>query len=138
MESRKVDLLNIGLILLSLLAAFWMPFGVFLFSYAILGPLHYMTEINWLDERSYFSKSKYTPWLLGGLALLVCLGAFFAEGTRNTQLEGFHQLIEQSFANGFFVSLSNSIVHLLFLSFVLGVSLAAFRDWKLRILMVVN
>lgn len=134
MESRKVDLLNIGLILLSLLAAFWMPFGVFLFSYAVLGPLHYLTEINWLDERAYFSKSTSTPWLLGAFVFLICLGSYFAEGAQNPGLAGFRSTIEQSFAAGFFKVLSASVVHLLFLSFVLAVSLCAFNDWRLRLL----
>ena len=33
------------------------PFKLFLFSYAFLGPLHYLTEINWLSENNYFVKS---------------------------------------------------------------------------------
>jgi hypothetical protein len=134
MESRKVDLLNIGLILLSLLAAFWMPFGVFLFSYAVLGPLHYITEINWLDERAYFSKSPATPWLLGAFVFLICLGSYYSEGAQNPSLAGFRAAMQQSFAGGFFRLLSASVVHLLFLSFVLGVSMGAFKDWKLRAL----
>ena len=127
MESRKIDLLNIGLIIISLLAAFWMPFGLFLFSYAILGPLHYLTEINWLDERDYFSKSKATPWLLGGFVLLICLASFFLEGTQNPTLAGFHATMSQSFAKGFFELISAWVVHLLFLAFVLAVALTAFK-----------
>lgn len=136
MESRKVDLLNIGLIVLSLLAAFWMPFGLFLFSYAILGPLHYLTEINWLDERSYFSKSKSTPWLLSIFVLLICLASFYHEGAQNTALAGFRQVVDQSFAKDFFELLKTWIVHILFLSFVVAVALAAFRDWRFRIMIV--
>jgi hypothetical protein len=120
--------------LISLAAAFWMPFGVFLFSYAILGPLHYMTEINWLEEHRYFSKSTATPWLLGGFVLLICLASFFAEGTQNSTLGGFYRFIEQSSAKGFFVWISSVVVHLAFLSFVVAVSLAAFREWKYRLL----
>jgi len=36
-------------------AALAAPFHVFLFSYAILGPLHYLTEISWLHDRQYFA-----------------------------------------------------------------------------------
>ncbi|WGD34131.1 hypothetical protein [Olleya sp. YS] len=57
MNTKKIDLLNIALILISLLVAIKLPFELFLFSYAILGPLHYLTEINWLKERNYFVKS---------------------------------------------------------------------------------
>jgi hypothetical protein len=136
MDARKVDMLNIALILLSLMAAFWMPFGLFLFSYAILGPLHYLTEINWLDERSYFSKSKYTPWLLGGFVLLICMGSFFAEGAHNPSLSGFKAFVDASLAKGFFELMVSWVVHLAFLSFVVAVALAAFKDWKFRILIV--
>jgi hypothetical protein len=136
MESRKIDLLNIFLIMASLMAAFWQPFGVFLFSYAILGPLHYLTEINWLEERNYFSKSSATPWVLGGFVLLICLASFFAEGMQNPTLGFFYSFVQQSSAKGFFEMLSANVVHLAFLSFVVAVSLAAFRDWKFRILVI--
>lgn len=54
----QIDYLNIGLILLSLVLAFVLPFELFLFSYAVLGPLHYLTEIPWLHSREYFVKKK--------------------------------------------------------------------------------
>ncbi len=58
MNIKQIDILNIGLILLSLWIAIKIPFDLFLFSYAVLGPLHYLTEINWLKEKNYFVKSK--------------------------------------------------------------------------------
>jgi hypothetical protein len=54
MSLYQVNLLNIGLMLASLGAALIIPFELFLFSYAVLGPLHYLTEISWLHDRSYF------------------------------------------------------------------------------------
>lgn len=60
-----------GLMLLSCALAYFLPFELFLFSYAILGPLHYLTEIVWLHKKEYFSKGKYDYLLLGGLALLI-------------------------------------------------------------------
>ena len=44
---------------MSCIAAFIMPFEVFLFAYAFMGPLHYLTEISWLHDRQYFAKGKY-------------------------------------------------------------------------------
>ncbi len=64
----RINLVNIGLMLLSCAAAFIMPFEVFLFAYAVLGPLHYLTEISWLHDRRYFSKGKYD------YLILVCIG----------------------------------------------------------------
>lgn len=54
MNTKDIDILNIILIVVSLYAAFHIPFGLFIFSYVFLGPLHYLTEINWLKEKKYF------------------------------------------------------------------------------------
>ncbi len=55
---QQIDLLNIGAILVSAVLAYLMPFQLFLFSYAILGPLHYLTEIGWLDQKGYYIQQK--------------------------------------------------------------------------------
>jgi hypothetical protein len=52
-----VNYANIGLMLVSCVAAYVVPFELFLFSYAVLGPLHYLTEISWLHDRNYFTTS---------------------------------------------------------------------------------
>lgn len=62
MNTKQLDWLNIGLMLTALILAKRIPFELFLFSYAVLGPLHYLTEINWLKDRTYFSKSKHIIW----------------------------------------------------------------------------
>ncbi|HCX20315.1 MAG: hypothetical protein CMB80_20600 [Flammeovirgaceae bacterium] len=51
---KKIDWLNIGLLAMSLTLAYILPFRLFIFSYAILGPLHYLTEIHWLKSKNYF------------------------------------------------------------------------------------
>lgn len=77
MKSKfAIDYANIGLMILSALIAFVIPFELFLFSYAVLGPLHYMTEIGWLHQRNYFSKGKYDYLflvLMGGLITYAAL-----------------------------------------------------------------
>ena len=70
MDTPKIDGLNILLILISLLLAYELPFGLFLFSYAVLGPLHYLTEINWLEQKNYFVKERKWVWVLILLAVL--------------------------------------------------------------------
>lgn len=67
MNENGIDKLNIGLIFCSLLMAVLFPFELFLFSYAVLGPIHYLTEINWLHQKKYFVKTNYR-WML----LFVC------------------------------------------------------------------
>ncbi len=71
LQENKINYLNIGLIILSIFAAFVMPFETFLFAYAFLGPLHYLTEISWLHDRQYFSKGKYDfiPLLIIGIVI---------------------------------------------------------------------
>lgn len=69
-KSAQVDLINIGLLLLSLVLAYQIPFALFLVAYAVLGPLHYLTEINWIRDKSFFVTQKH--WLL--MALLLCAG----------------------------------------------------------------
>ncbi len=59
MKSATIHHLNTGLIILSCIIAFFIPFELFLFSYGILGPLHYLTEIGWLHKKNYFTKGKY-------------------------------------------------------------------------------
>jgi hypothetical protein len=43
---------------LSCIVAYVLPFELFLFSYAVLGPLHYLTEISWLHEHNYFTEDR--------------------------------------------------------------------------------
>lgn len=65
----NIHTLNIVLMLASLVLALTMPLHLFLFSYALLGPLHYLTEINWLHGRKYFTQRRWDYLLLITLAL---------------------------------------------------------------------
>lgn len=61
----QVNYLNIGLMLVAAVSAFYRPFETFLFAYAFFGPAHYLTEISWLHDRNYFTKRKFDwLWLL--------------------------------------------------------------------------
>lgn len=59
-----LDMLHLGLMLAALGLAYYLPFELVLLSYAILGPLHYLTEISWLHERSYFMARRWLAWVL--------------------------------------------------------------------------
>lgn len=69
----SADALNVFLILASLGLAFLLPFTTFLISYAVLGPLHYMTEINWLNDRKFFVKSFRWMWLFVLIAIVLSI-----------------------------------------------------------------
>lgn len=75
-DRTGIDRLNIALIAASALLALRWPFETLLLAYAVLGPLHYLTEISWLHDRGYFLPHRHDVWplLLGGLALIVVVG----------------------------------------------------------------
>ena len=77
MKARQLDLLNIGLMLFSLLLAYQLPFTLFLVAYAFLGPLHYLTEINWLQRKQFFVGDSRWGWIALLFAVLVVLPKFF-------------------------------------------------------------
>ncbi|CAM4282087.1 hypothetical protein [Flavobacterium terrigena] len=57
-KTNGIEITNIILIIVSAIFAFICPFQTFLLVYAFLGPLHYLTEINWLQQRNYFLQNK--------------------------------------------------------------------------------
>ncbi len=75
-STDRIDLLNIGLMIISCIVAMLLPFELFLIVYAILGPLHYLTEISWLHDRNYFTKGKYDALILLGVGLLLTISYF--------------------------------------------------------------
>jgi hypothetical protein len=71
---HRIDHINIALMLVSCAAAVAAPFHTFLIAYAVLGPLHYLTEISWLHDRSYFAPRR---WLIvAGMTTAVLLYGF--------------------------------------------------------------
>ena len=85
---ESVERVNAALMLVSCVAAFAAPFHLFLAAYAILGPLHYLTEISWLHDRDYFVPRDRARrvWLFGVvLATLVLLFGYLT--TVNPRLE---------------------------------------------------
>lgn len=73
MNTNQINYLNMGLMVLSCAIAFIIPFELFLFSYAILGPLHYLTEISWLHKRQCFTPGKRDFILLAVMALVITI-----------------------------------------------------------------
>ncbi|PBQ32780.1 hypothetical protein CNR22_13685 [Sphingobacteriaceae bacterium] len=69
----KINYSNIVLIIVSCAIAIVFPFELFLIAYAILGPLHYLTEISWLHNKQYYTKKKNDYFVLVGLTVLLSL-----------------------------------------------------------------
>lgn len=66
MSANRVNHLNIVLMVVACAAALVAPFHLFLFAYAVLGPLHYLTEVSWLHDRKFFTSSRFHrgAWLM--------------------------------------------------------------------------
>ena len=107
MNTKSVDYLNIGLILLSLWLAIMIPFGLFIYAYAILGPLHYLTEINWLRDKKYYVADRWWIWLVLGLCALLVIPKFLIEPAFIEDLGTLQPAVE------WLVHWSNAIIFLL-------------------------
>jgi hypothetical protein len=107
-KDTRINVLNIGLMLVSCAAAFIMPFEVFLFAYAVMGPLHYLTEISWLHDRKYYTKGKYDYIVLVAIGVLITLEYL----TYKFHLWPFHTVENREMASGW--GLSDKLLFLAF------------------------
>lgn len=71
--SKYIDLFNTLLILVSIGLAYFFPFELFIMVYAILGPLHYLTEINWIRDKNYFVSNRSWILIVVIFALIIAL-----------------------------------------------------------------
>ena len=131
-RDAQINYLNIGLMFMSAVLAFFMPFETFLFAYAFLGPLHYLTEISWLHDRQYFAKGKYdfTFLLIIGVVLSV---AAFANDFKFLNFDLYPPLVDAKidFVKWYYsMSIGDISIMLALFSAVLFV---LFKDIKLKI-----
>ncbi|MDW8300990.1 MAG: hypothetical protein RML38_00895 [Bacteroidia bacterium] len=111
-STHKVDLLNIGLMIFSCVLAYFLPFELFLFSYAVLGPLHYLTEIIWLHRREYFSKARYDFLILGALALLIYFLSYHSRfDTPRQHMMWASSVVYLAFMLGFAFAMFSKMLH---------------------------
>ncbi len=122
MDTKKIDILNVILIFVSLLLAFKIPFELFLFSYAVLGPLHYLTEINWLNEKKYFVKNKT-------FVVLLVAFAFFVSIPFLLRLPFFDSFIQTSIGSQIKSVSSNLGSYFIFISFIFSIGLIYLKKW---------
>ena len=126
----KVDLINIGLILISCIAAFIVPFELFLFAYGVLGPLHYLTEISWLHDKNYYSTNKKDVILLVIITLILTIVSLKnVLGLEELNVPGYYinRLIYISFASAlFFAFIKNNFLKIV--GVVLVILLSAISD----------
>ncbi len=51
---NNLDNINSILIIIAFGLSIILPFELFLFAYAVLGPIHYLSEIAWLEKKNFF------------------------------------------------------------------------------------
>lgn len=134
MNTSRIDYINIGLMLLSAIGALIIPFELFLFSFIVLGPLHYMTEIGWLKERDFFMPYKRDYWILVVLCVLTgCLYLLF---------EFFDLAVGQDLAANIgedaIFMLQKWVPTLTFLAFIAAFGIVVFKKWSIRLLVILG
>ena len=124
--------------ILSCIAAFIMPFEVFLFAYAFMGPLHYLTEISWLHDRQYFAKGKYDFLILLAIGVVLSLWDFAGNykwwpfnSEENRQMADnwniYQKLLFIAFFSGLIVAfVKNHLLKIVGIAFVFFVSLGIY------------
>lgn len=104
---KKINYLNIALMIISAILAMYKPFEVFLFAFLLLGPLHYLTEISWLEKKSFYSNSKTAAWLF----LPCCLLLMIPEVVKHTGLSSLSTLIMiAAFVYAFILTGTSSLI----------------------------
>jgi hypothetical protein len=125
MTLKQIDYLNIGLMLLALMVAFSLPFELFLFSYAVLGPLHYLTEISWLEKKQYFTNGKRDYLIL----VVLCLSWV-----------ALYLLVKYGFEPGSKLQVAGSkwTNHLIFIAFVAALSMVIFKKLWQKLTLIIG
>ena len=134
MNTSRTDYLNIFLIVLSCLIAFNLPFELFLFSYAILGPLHYLSEIGWLHQRNYFISGKKDYLFLIFCSFVLTLVFLWMKNPEISWFKNYEQDTIFSAIKSFVFSTAGLIV---FVAFASAVAFSVFKTWWKKLLLIV-
>ncbi len=132
----KIDAVNIALMLLSVALAMLLPFELFLISYAILGPLHYVTEISWLHKKEYFIAGTRDQMALMVICAIVAASFLFIELLfyyKNSELLKNLLTARGWYSEELFAQLSLLPSTLVFLVFASAYILTFVKDWFWRI-----
>jgi hypothetical protein len=93
MSIRQIDITNIGLMIVSFVLALIFPVQLFLFSFAVLGPLHYLTEIPWLKRKGFFTTNKFDYLYLVGFCAAIGGIHYYTTAAEPTNMRSLIQLM---------------------------------------------
>ena len=118
--------------LLSCALAYVMPFELFLFSYAVLGPLHYLTEITWLKKRDCFTtgKSDYIFLIIPCIILTVII--LISTYSQMPVVKDINAALVSAFGEQFF-NFSNVMI---FVAFFSALAFVLFKDWLYKLIFI--
>jgi hypothetical protein len=130
MNARKTDSLNTFLIFLSFGLAYIFPFELFILSYAILGPLHYLTEINWVKDQKYFVANKLWIYIVVVLASLISIRII-------TKLPFLSEIVENSIVKNLIYYLHYYSNNLFFIALIIAFAFLFYKTIKQQIIIVI-
>lgn len=128
LKTSHIDWINIGLMLIAAMAAYVLPFEVFLFSYAVLGPLHYLTEISWLHERKYFTNGTRDAIVLVLLGIVLFMVFFVVQPIFGPSADAPQQM-QQTFRQ----HMNQGGAAIIYLAFMAALAMTTFRTLSNKI-----
>lgn len=133
MKTLTIDKLNLGLILISFILACFLPFELFLFGYAFLGPLHYLTETSWIADKNYFVINNYWKYLVLGAAIIYSTPYVFS-------IPALSQILSETtvrFFTSTVVNYSNFVLFFILISAILALFYKTYKAFALSFLIAV-
>ena len=124
---NHLDNINSLLIFIAFTIAIAIPFELFLFAYAVIGPIHYLSEIAWLDKKNFFINSKIQRNFFVFLAFFVAtlfLIKFFSDNYFRIDFSKFY--------------IDKFISSLIFLTFAIAGLLALFQSSSKFIILLIS
>lgn len=119
---NNLDNINSILIIIAFGLSIILPFELFLFAYAVLGPIHYLSEIAWLEKKNFFLPNKFYQLFFIGLSTLTSLLLLISYFSENFLALDFQQIHLEKF-------ISPLISPLVFLTFVGALILLNYRNF---------
>lgn len=119
MNTSKIDFLNTALIICSFVLAYYLPFELFIFAYAILGPLHYLTEMNWIQDKEYFVDNTKWIYIISICAFLISLPVilglpFFESLLKYESIQKLKYVMPRYFNSLFFIAIVSAFAFVVF------------------------
>jgi hypothetical protein len=132
MSAKRIDITNIGLLILSCALAYVIPFELFLFSYAVLGPLHYLTEISWLKRRDCFTNGKKDYIFLVIPCIVLTFIVLVSTYNYVPVVKDLYDSMVSTFGQNFY-NFSNVMI---FVAFFSGLGFVMFKDWLYKLIFI--